>query len=105
MIEPDRNIAVFSKASIFRPSSNGERAKNATTQAIHQRRGRGQQQITVKHVTVNADQAVATDQIVSGEAKDAGTAACGMEKPMEIKIKASSAGPPARNISMPLPGP
>ena len=32
---------------------------------------RGQQQIIVKHVTVNADQAVVTDQIVSGQAKEA----------------------------------
>jgi hypothetical protein len=30
-------------------------------------RGRGQQQITVKHVTVNADQAEVTDQIVTGK--------------------------------------
>jgi hypothetical protein len=45
------------------------------TERLDQHRGRGQQQITVKHVTVNADQAVVTDQIVSGKAKDAGTAA------------------------------
>jgi hypothetical protein len=41
----------------------------------------------VKHVTVNADQAVVTDQIVSGEAKEASSAALlttGTEKPMEI---------------------
>jgi hypothetical protein len=39
------------------------------TERLDQHRGRGQQQITVKHVTVNADQAVVTDQIVSGKAK------------------------------------
>jgi hypothetical protein len=45
------------------------------TERLDQHRGRGQQQITVKHVTVNADQAVVADQIVSGRAKDANTAA------------------------------
>jgi hypothetical protein len=37
------------------------------TERLDQHRGRGQQQITVKHVTVNADQAVVTDQVVSGK--------------------------------------
>ena len=40
----------------------------------------------MKHVTVNADQAVVTDQIISGKTTDAGTAALlasGTEKPME----------------------
>jgi hypothetical protein len=45
------------------------------TERLDHHRGRGQQQITVKHVTVNADQAVVTDQIVSGKAKDMSTAA------------------------------
>ena len=36
------------------------------TERLDQHRGRGQQQITVKHVTVNADQAVVTDQVVTG---------------------------------------
>ena len=56
------------------------------TERLDHHRGRGQQQITVKHVTVNADQAVVTDQIVSGKAKDMSTAALltsGTEKPME----------------------
>jgi hypothetical protein len=39
------------------------------TERLDQHRGRGQQQITVKHVTVNADQAVVTDQIVSDKRK------------------------------------
>ena len=41
----------------------------------------------MKHVTVNADQAVVTDQIVSSRANDAGTTLLltnGTEKPMEI---------------------
>src|SRR5262249_3512908 len=56
------------------------------SERLNHHRGRGRQQITVKHVTVNADQAVVTDQIVSGKTKDAGTAALlanGTEKPME----------------------
>jgi hypothetical protein len=44
-----------------------------TARSAH--RGRGQQQITVKHVTVNADQAVVADQVVSGRANEARTAA------------------------------
>ena len=54
------------------------------SERLDHHRGRGQQQITVKHVTVNADQAVVADQIVSG--KDAITAALltsGTETPME----------------------
>jgi hypothetical protein len=39
------------------------------TERLDQHRGRGQQQITVKHVTVNADQAVVTDNIVSNHRK------------------------------------
>ena len=42
---------------------------------LDQHRGRGQQQITVKHVTVNADQAVVADQVVNGRAREASTAA------------------------------
>jgi hypothetical protein len=41
----------------------------------------------VKHVTVNANQAVVTDQIFSGGSKNASTAALltsGTEKPLEI---------------------
>ena len=42
------------------------------TERLDQHRGRGQQQIIVKHVTVNADQAVVTDTVVTG--KPAGNA-------------------------------
>jgi hypothetical protein len=57
------------------------------TERLDQHRGRGQQQITVKHVTVNADQAVVTDQIVSDQGKK--TIATKLpttraDKPMEI---------------------
>jgi hypothetical protein len=37
------------------------------TERLDQHRNRGQQQIVVKHVTVNADQAVVTDTVVSGK--------------------------------------
>jgi hypothetical protein len=56
------------------------------TERLDQHRGRGQQQITVKHVTVNADQALVADQVVGGKidsisaAKLVSTA----DKPMEI---------------------
>lgn len=36
------------------------------TEALDRHRGKGQQHITVRHVTVNADQAVVTDQFVAG---------------------------------------
>jgi hypothetical protein len=36
------------------------------TERLDQHRGRGQQQITVKHVTVNADQALVADNITTG---------------------------------------
>ena len=36
------------------------------SEALDRHRGKGQQQITVKHVTVNADQAVIADTIVGG---------------------------------------
>lgn len=36
------------------------------SEALDRHRGRGQQQIIVKHVTVNADQAVVADQVVTG---------------------------------------
>jgi hypothetical protein len=45
------------------------------TERLDQHRGWGQQQITVKHVTVNAGQAVVADQVVNGGAKEASTAA------------------------------
>jgi hypothetical protein len=37
------------------------------TERLDHHRGRGQQQIAVKHVTVNADQALVTDQVVAGD--------------------------------------
>jgi hypothetical protein len=54
------------------------RTVSILTERLDHHRGRGQQQIIVKHVTVNADQAVVADQIVSG--KDAALLTSGAEK-------------------------
>ncbi len=54
---------------------------------LDQHRGRGQQQITVKHVTVSADQAVVTDQVINGRSREGSVARllpASTEKPMEI---------------------
>jgi hypothetical protein len=57
------------------------------TERLDQHRGRGQQQIVVKHVTVNADQAVVTDTVVTGKpavnaASSAAVLTDAIEKPM-----------------------
>jgi hypothetical protein len=58
------------------------------TERLDQHRGRGQQQITVKHVTVNAGQAVVTDSVVTGKKTEAASSAkllaAVTDKPMEI---------------------
>ena len=64
------------------------------TERLDQHRGRGQQQATVKHVTVNADQAVVTDQIVSS--KDAALLTSGTEKTMEILEPTQTEAVPVR---------
>ena len=55
------------------------------TERLDQHRGRGHQQIIVKHVTVNADQAVVADQIVTSKNNDAAKlVAATADTPMEI---------------------
>ena len=58
------------------------------TERLDHHRGRGQQQIVVKHVTVNADQALVADTVVTGKNNKALTAAklvaASADKPMEI---------------------
>jgi hypothetical protein len=57
------------------------------TERLDQHRGRSQQQIVVKHVTVNADQAMVADNIVTGNAPRKETsllAATGADSPMQI---------------------
>ena len=43
------------------------RTVSMLTERLDHHRGPGQQQIAVKHVTVNADQVVVTDQVVAGD--------------------------------------
>ena len=57
------------------------------TERLDQHRGRGLQQITVKHVTVNADQAMVADQIVGGKLEPLSATklvTATADKPMEI---------------------
>jgi hypothetical protein len=54
------------------------------TERLDQHRGRGQQQITVKHVTVNADQALVTDQVVTGKSVSPALLNAVTEKPMPM---------------------
>jgi hypothetical protein len=51
------------------------------SERLDHHRGRGQQHITVKHVTLNADQAVVADQIVRGN--DAALLTSNTKKPMD----------------------
>ena len=59
------------------------------TERLDQHRGRGQQQIVVKHVTVNADQAMVADNIVTGKTNDAVSA---------VKLLAATVDQPMPNI-------
>jgi hypothetical protein len=60
------------------------------TERLDHHRGRGQQQITVKHVTTNnvtADQAIITDSVTTGESRNVESPAllaAGSEMPMQI---------------------
>jgi hypothetical protein len=67
------------------------------TERLDHHRGRGQRQIVVKHVTVNADQAVVTDTVVKNN--DGMTAArlvaASSDKPMEVIEPAKEAVPVA----------
>jgi hypothetical protein len=80
--DPNRHFEAHTK--YLQLADKASRTAALLTERLDQRRGRGQQQITVKHVTVNADQAVVTDQIVSGNAKDAASLTVGPDKPMTV---------------------
>jgi hypothetical protein len=82
--DPNRHFEAHAK--YLQLADKASRTVALLTERLDQRRGRGQQQITVKHVTVNADQAVVADQIVSREAKESTAALLtrDTEKPMEI---------------------
>jgi hypothetical protein len=67
------------------------------TERLDQHRNRGQQQITVKRLTVNADQAVVTDQIISNKGNGALATAllsAGSDKSMEIIEQTQKAAVP-----------
>jgi hypothetical protein len=71
-------------------ADKASRTVTLLTERLDQHRGRGQQQIVVKHVTVNADQAVVTDTVVTGKNNEAMTAA---------KLVAASADTPMGSSS------
>ena len=54
------------------------------TERLDQHRGRGQQQIVVKHVTVNADQALVTDSVVTGRSVGRAALPSPTSEPMAI---------------------
>jgi hypothetical protein len=63
------NSADYFEASTkyFQLAQKASRTVAMLTERLDQHRGRGQQQIVVKRVTVNADQAVVTDTVVTGK--------------------------------------
>jgi hypothetical protein len=60
------------------------------TERLDQHRGRGQQQIVVKHITVNADQALVTDSVVTGTSVGRAALASPTNEPMAILETAQS---------------
>jgi hypothetical protein len=89
--------------TLTRYSANGSglgAGGSLLTERLDQHRGRGQQQITVKHVTVNADQAVVADQVVSGSGKDAPARSLLMNRTNE----AMEVIEPRSTIAMQVPG-
>jgi len=54
------------------------------TERLDQHRGRGQQQIAVKHVTVNADQALVTDSVVTGTSSAHASLLTPAQEPMAV---------------------
>jgi hypothetical protein len=61
---PDQSFVVQTR--YLELAEKAARTMAMLTERLDQHRGRGQQQITVKHVTVNADQAVVADSINTG---------------------------------------
>src|ERR671910_1688861 len=56
------------------------------SEALDRHRGKGQQQITVKHVTVNADQAVVADTVVGGSKAPVEISNDGNNAPLSSKL-------------------
>jgi hypothetical protein len=61
---PDQSFEV--RAKYLALADKAARTVAVLSDALHRRQGGGQQQIVVKHIAVNADQAIVTDQVVTG---------------------------------------
>jgi hypothetical protein len=61
---PEQSLEAMTK--FLELAEKAARTVGVLTERLDQHRGRGQQQITVKHVTVNADQALVADNITTG---------------------------------------
>jgi len=61
---PDQSFVVQTR--YLELAEKAARTMAMLTERLDQHRSRGQQQITVKHITVNADQAVVADNITTG---------------------------------------
>ena len=60
---PDQSLVVRTK--YLELAEKAARTMAMLTERLDQHRGRGQQQITVKHITVNADQALVADTVTT----------------------------------------
>ena len=64
----NKNAGYFQASTRYlQLADKASRTVAVLTERLDQHRGRGQQQIVVKHVTVNADQALVTDTVVTGK--------------------------------------
>ena len=61
---PDQSFVVQTR--YLELAEKAARTMAMLTERLDQHRSRGQQQITVKHITVNADQAVVADTVTTG---------------------------------------
>ena len=61
---PDQSFVVQTR--YLELAEKAARTMAMLTERLDQHRSRGQQQITVKHITVNADQAVVADAVMTG---------------------------------------
>jgi hypothetical protein len=67
---PEQNYEV--RAKYLALADKAARTVAVLSDALDKRRGRGQQHITVRHVTVNAEQAVVADTVINGPQEGAG---------------------------------
>ena len=86
---PEQSLEALAK--FIELAEKAARTVGILTERLDQHRGRGQQQITVKHVTVNADQALVADTITTGKSSPRSSArapgnllTAGKQKAMEI---------------------